>query len=1020
MSAGDPDRPTPRPLTRAALLRAGFRDVDEARSRLEALDGCADELLALLGRSADPDQALLQLGRVAEALADDPAERDAFLGALADDEGTAMRVVSVLGASIALGDHLARHPRHWRELTDPALGSTRPAAWAIREGLLRAVGADPATAAPVAQVAGPEADRAALDALRVEYRRWLLRLASRDLAHHMGVDDVAAELSDLAAGTLEAGLAVARARVGEQASAVRLAVVAMGKCGGHELNYVSDVDVVFVHEPVLDDDGEPAIGVDAAARVASRLCSQLIQVCSDHTGEGTIWPVDANLRPEGRRGPLSRTLASHEGYYDRWASTWEFQALLKARPVAGDAALGAAYLEMAQAFVWRAAERDNFVADTQAMRRRVLDHIPSREAERQLKLGSGGLRDVEFAVQLMQLVHGRLDETLRAPATLSALAQLTRGGYVGLEDGRALHDAYAFLRTLEHRMQLWQMRRIHVVPDDEAALRRLGRSLGHLRDSVDALRKEWRHHRREVRRLHEKLFYRPLLDAVARIPGAEAHLTPEAARKRLAALGYVDPAAALRHLEALTSGLSRTAAIQRTLLPVLLAWFADAPDPDAGLLGFRRISESLGSTPWYLRLLRDEGEVAERLAHLLATSRYATDLLQREPEGVRILGQDLAPLSSEALTTEMLAGAGRQDGLAAAVRAVRAVRRRELFRISAGELLGVNDVDTVGAALSRLTDATLEASLQTVMAAVAAQRGLDAPPTRMAIVAMGRYGGFELSYGSDADVMFLHDPVPDTDEGPSPARVQQAASYAQAVVSELRRQLAAAGTDPPLEIDADLRPEGKQGPMVRTLEAYAAYYRRWSHVWEFQALLRADAVVGDRGLRDAFHALVDPLRFPADGIGPDDVAEVRRIKARVDTERMPRGADPMTHLKLGRGGLADIEWTVQLLQMRYAGRVPALRTPRTVEALDAAEAAGLLTEEDATLLRDAWRFVSRLRNAVTLVRGKPGDQLPRDPRERAAVGAVLGYPVGQAEDLVNDHLRATRRARAVVDRVFWE
>ncbi|MDT9594933.1 bifunctional [glutamine synthetase] adenylyltransferase/[glutamine synthetase]-adenylyl-L-tyrosine phosphorylase [Nocardioides zeae] len=1006
--------PGERAPSRAALLRVGFDDVDEARERLAELGPQAVELLAILGHAADPDTAVLQLLRVAEALDEQgPAgERAAFLDALVDDEGTAMRVLTVLGASTALGDHLIRHPEQWHELTDPSSGSTRPAAWAIREGLLLAVGADPTAAAPVADVATPEADRAAVDALRVEYRRWLLRLAARDLAHHLGVDDVAAELSDLAAGTLEAALAVARGRVGEQAAKVRLAVVALGKCGGHELNYVSDVDVVFVHEPVLDEAGEPQIGPDAALRVASRLCTQLISVCSDHTGEGTIWPVDANLRPEGRRGSLSRTLASHEGYYDRWASTWEFQALLKARPVAGDAELGRAYHEMAQGFVWRAAERDNFVPEVQAMRRRVLEHIPSRDAERQLKLGSGGLRDVEFAVQLLQLVHGRADERIRQPTTLSALAALRRGGYVGLEDGQALHDAYAFLRTLEHRMQLWQMRRIHVVPDDPEALQRLGRSMGHLRSSTEQLEKQWRHHRREVRRLHEKLFYRPLLAAVARISSEDARLSPEAAQNRLAALGYVDPAAALRHLEALTAGLSRTAAIQRTLLPVMLSWFADAPDPDAGLLGFRRISESLGATPWYLRLLRDEGEVARRLAHLLGTSRYATDLLQREPEGVRILGQDLAPLSSETLTAEMLAGVRRQDGLTAAVRTIRAIRRRELFRISAGELLEINDVDVVGAALSRLTDATLEATLTAVTAHVTRERNLVAPPTRMAIVAMGRYGGFELSYGSDADVMFVHDPVPDAD----PAK---AASFAQAVVSELRRQLATAGTDPALEVDADLRPEGKQGPMVRTLEAYAAYYRRWSAVWEFQALLRADAVVGDEDVRRRFHELVDPLRFPAEGIGDDDVSEVRRIKARVDTERLPRGADPSTHLKLGRGGLADIEWTVQLLQMRYAGRVAALRTPRTVEALGAAAEADLVGVDDATTLVESWRLVSRVRNAVTLVRGKAGDQLPRDPRERAAVAAVMGYPVGQ-DALANDLLRAMRRARAVVDRVFWE
>ncbi|WP_244928860.1 bifunctional [glutamine synthetase] adenylyltransferase/[glutamine synthetase]-adenylyl-L-tyrosine phosphorylase [Nocardioides sp. W7] len=990
-----------RPTTsKGNLLRLGFEDTDAALVGLHRLGAdAADCLLAFLGRTADPDQALAALVRIADEL-DDP---DELLQAICDDEGTAMRLLCVLGASQALGEHLVRHPDHWIELTDPTLGSTRPAAFALREHLLRVVGADPHDPAPTATV--PDGD--AVDALRVEYRRLLLRLAARDLAHDLGVDDAAAEIADLAAATLEAGLAVARQRVGESAGLARLAVIAMGKCGGHELNYVSDVDVVFVHEPV---EGAPD---DAALRAATQLASHLIRICGEHTREGTIWPVDANLRPEGRQGPLTRTLASHRGYYERWAKTWEFQALLKARPVAGDLALGAEYVQMVSPMVWSAAERDGFVEDTQAMRRRVVEHIPAKEAERQLKLGSGGLRDVEFAVQLLQLVHGRGDESIRTATTLSALAQLTRGGYVGREDGVALHEAYTFLRTLEHRIQLYQLRRTHVVPAEEAALRRLGRSMGYLRAPVETLEKIWAHHRREVRRLHEKLFYRPLLSAVAALPGHDVRLSPEAAVKRLGALGYHDPQAALRHLEALTSGVSRRSSIQRALLPAMLQWFAEGPDPDAGLFGFRRISEALGDTPWYLSTLRDEGQVATRLAHVLATSRYATALLEREPLGVRMLGEDLHPLPAEALTEEMRAGAARQSEPEKAVRAIRAVRRRELLRIAAGDLLDLTDVAEVGAGLSRLTDATLEATLEVAGSAVWAQRGLDRAPTRIAVVAMGRYGGFELSYGSDADVLFVHDPEPGADP-------QQASSYAQAVANELRRLLALPGGDPPLVVDADLRPEGKQGPLTRTLSSYAAYYAKWSKVWEAQALLRADAVVGDLDLRRRFEELIDPLRFPVDGISADDVFEVRRIKARVDEERLPRGADPNTHLKLGRGGLADIEWTVQLLQMRYAGQVPGLRTSQTMPALAAARAADLIGEDDAAVLQQTWRRVSRVRNAVTLVRGKPSDQLPRDPRERAAVASILGYGPGESEAMLNDHLRYTRLARAVVDRVFWQ
>ncbi|MDZ5622435.1 bifunctional [glutamine synthetase] adenylyltransferase/[glutamine synthetase]-adenylyl-L-tyrosine phosphorylase [Nocardioides sp. HM23] len=988
-----------RATLRSELRRHGFVEVDRALEELAELGTAGQELVAILGRTAEPSAALSALVRLAEAVDD----RDGLLSALAADEGTAMRLLCILGASAALADHLVGHPDHWRMLTDPTLGTTRPAAWALRAALLEAVGADPGDPAPVATL--PEAE--AVDALRVTYRRLLLPLAARDLAHDLGVDDIAAELSDLAAGTLDAALAVARAQLGQESALARLSVIAMGKCGGHELNYVSDVDVIFLHEP--------ANGADdvAAARVAARLASGLMNVCSAHTAEGTIWPVDAALRPEGKAGALSRTLAGYRAYYERWAAAWEFQALLKARPVAGDIELGREFVAMVSPMVWSAADREGFVDAARAMRRRVIDHIPAKEADRQLKLGEGGLRDVEFAVQLLQLVHGRADEQVRPPATLSALAQLTEAGYVGREDGEALHTAYAFLRQLEHRIQLHRLRRTHLVPDDDASLRRLGRSLGFTKEPDRRLVRTWQHHRREVSRLHQKLFYRPLLSAVARIPGDDVRLSSEAAQARLAALGYDDPAAALRNLESMTAGVTRTANIQRTLLPAMLQWFADGADPDAGLFGFRRISEALGRTPWFLTTLRDEGEIAERLAHLLATSRYCSDLLEREPQGIKLLGGVLAPQSSDVLTEEMLATAGRQPDADKAVRAVRAVRRRELLRTAAGDVLGLTDVADVGNALSRITDATLEATLAVAGERVRLARELNAPPTRIAIIAMGRYGGFELSYGSDADVLFVHDPEDGVDQ-------HQAASYAQAVVEEVRRTLALPGGDPPLVVDADLRPEGKQGPLVRTLDAYEAYYAKWSKVWEAQALLRADAVVGDLDVRERFTTMIDPLRYPAAGLAEDDIVEVRRIKARVDNERLPRGADPALHFKLGRGGLADIEWTVQLLQLRHGAEVPGLRTTQTLAALAAATEAELLAADDADVLAEGWRTVSKVRNAATLARGKPVEQMPRPSRERRAVAGILGYPLDQSDAMVNDYLRVTRRARGVVDRVFWE
>ncbi|MEV0224227.1 bifunctional [glutamine synthetase] adenylyltransferase/[glutamine synthetase]-adenylyl-L-tyrosine phosphorylase [Streptomyces sp. NPDC050704] len=993
--------PGRRSSTFTRLLRHGFTDPSAAERLLESAELAPIRtdpvLLDALGATADPDLALLGLVRLVEAQASRAGQRE-LLDTLIAAKPLRDRLLGVLGASAALGDHLARHPLDWHALVMYEPQDLHPGIAEFERGLADA--ADPVS-------------------LRVSYRRCLLSIAARDVCGTTDLAQTAAELADLATATLRAALAIARTAAPEDAAMCRLAVIAMGKCGGHELNYVSDVDVIFVGEAVEGADEGKAV------RAATRLASHLMRICSETTVEGSIWPVDANLRPEGRNGPLVRTLASHLAYYQRWAKTWEFQALLKARPVAGDIELGDTYVATLAPLVWQVAERENFVGDVQKMRRRVVENIPVAEIERELKLGPGGLRDVEFAVQLLQLVHGRGDTSLRSGTTLDALKALAAGGYVGRADAVQLDDAYRFLRSMEHRIQLFRLRRTHLVPQDEADLRRIGRSLGLRTDPVAELNREWKRHAAVVRRLHEKLFYRPLLDAVAQLAPVESRLSAGAARERLVALGYADPAAALRHLEALASGVSRKAAIQRTLLPVLLGWFADSADPDAGLLNFRKVSDALGKTPWYLRLLRDEGAAAENLARVLSAGRLAPDLLMRAPEAVALLGDGkaggLEPRDRAHLEQEILAAVGRAAGGQAAVTAARGVRRRELFRTAAIDIInsyGTEEspasadqgalVDLVGGAVSDLTAATLAGALR----AVVRDGWGETLPTRFAVIGMGRFGGHELGYGSDADVLFVHEPREGVDE-------QEASRAAHTVVSEMRRLLQVSSADPPLLIDADLRPEGKSGPMVRTLNSYEAYYRRWSLVWESQALLRAEVVAGDADLGLRFIELIDPLRYPAEGLGDDAVREIRRLKARMESERMPRGADSTLHTKLGRGGLSDVEWTVQLLQLRHGWVEPGLRTTRTREALAAACAAELISGEDAAVLDEAWVLATRVRNAVMLVRGRAGDTFPSDGRELAAVGRYLGYGPGHVGDMLDDYRRTTRRARGVVDELFY-
>ncbi|VVJ19278.1 Glutamate-ammonia-ligase adenylyltransferase (EC [Amycolatopsis camponoti] len=982
----------------ASAARYGFTD-PRAEGQLRAagwwddagpVEAAAD-VLAALSRTADPDLALRGIDWIREADEGGWPRLDEQLRAHRTFRG---RLLSVLGTSSALADFIAANPEQWQTL----IGDKCTDSECYRENLRTSLVRDDGSV-----LTGLEAEQA----LKIAYRGQLLGIAAADLGHlveagleHPNYAEVAAQLTELAEAALAAGLVVAEAEVGAPAEG-NLSIIAMGKCGGRELNYVSDVDVIFV--------GADDLGV------ATRLASTTMRVVGK-----ACFEVDAALRPEGKAGALVRTLESHQGYYQKWAKTWEFQALLKARPVAGDAELGRQYAEMVAPLVWSAADRENFVGEVQQMRRRVEGHVPSEHAERELKLGRGGLRDVEFAVQLLQLVHGRVDADLRSPSTMDALAALGEGGYVGRQDAAELGASYEFLRMIEHRLQLRRLRRTHLFPatSDTVELRILARASGIKasggKSQGETLLAEFRKHAKGIRRLHEKIFYRPLLQSVANVPTEALRLTTEQAASRLAALGYTAPDGALQHIKALTSGVSRRAAIQQALLPVLLDLLADTPDPDGGLLSYRKVSEALEDTPWYLRVLRDEGTVVENLAALLGTSRLVPDLLVRAPEVLRLLGDPARLLgrTPAEVAKSLRAAVRRQPGLNAAVAAARSLRRHELLRIACADLLGLLDVPAVCEALSSVWVAVLQGALAAAFRQRQAELGRT--PARIAVIGMGRLGGAELGYGSDADVLFVCEPS----EGVSDA---DAVKFASSVAETVRKMLGAPSSDPALEVDTDLRPEGRSGPLVRTLESYRAYYARWGEVWEAQALLRARFVAGDDDLGERFIAMIDPIRYPEGGLDATKAREIRRIKARVETERMPRGADPTRHTKLGRGGLADVEWTVQLLQLQHAGSVPGLRTTSTLDALARLPEAGLATQSEADSLREAWLLATRVRNAGMLVRGKAVDEVPGSGRDLVAVARVLGQTAADDPgEFLDTYRRITRRAHTVVEHLFYE
>jgi [glutamine synthetase] adenylyltransferase / [glutamine synthetase]-adenylyl-L-tyrosine phosphorylase len=980
----------------STLARLGFDEPAAAADDLERLGAWPPaaaaggaRLLADIAASAAPQLAARSLAALAAAHPDP----EGFTARLRGRLGFRRRLVPLVAASRSLGAWLVTHPTEADRLADGREFATRRPR-------------DELVAEAVATVAGHRGDPAAAwDALRRFKRRELLRVAVRDLAGQVLVDEVAAELADLADACLEAALVVATAESGYDPPPMRLAVLGMGKLGGSELNYVSDIDVLFCHEPV--EGAEP----EAAARAAERVARGVMRGLSAVTSEGTCFEVDANLRPEGRNGPLSRTLGSFLAYWDRWAQPWELQALIKVRSAAGDAALAARFCDEAAERVYPERLDPETVPAVRRMKARVEQSSKARAGgDRQVKLGPGGLRDVEFAVQLLQLVHGRHDPGLRSGSTLVALDRLTAAGFVGRADALQLAQAYRFLRLVEHRLQLASERRTHTIPSGEEARRWLARTLGY-RDGPEAsalerFEADRRRHAAAVRGLHEKLFYRPLLEAFGAVP---AGLDPEGARERLAALGFANPDRAMASLRALTSGLSRRATLMRAMLPVMLPWLAEAPDPDGGLTALRVLAEALGDRAAFYGMVRDNPAAAELLCTVLGTSRLLGDLLARHPELLTAMA-DQHRLAAVRGPAELVASAtaivARHADPAAAWDGLRRFKRRELVRVAVRDLTGDLPVEQVGAELSALAQACLGAGLLIAMR----EAGEGPPPVRVAVLAMGKLGGNELSYTSDLDVLFCHEPVPGAD-------AEVAAKAADRVVRELLRGLSAVTPEGTcFQVDPNLRPEGRNGPLSRTLGSYRAYWDRWAQPWELQALIKVRPVVGDMELAARFCAEAEARVYRE--LDAATVAEVRRMKARVESERLPAGADPKLHLKLGPGGLADVEWTAQLLQLRTGESEPSVRVQGTLPALEALAANGALKAGEAEWLADAYRLCQRIRNLAYLVAGRPVDILPTDPVALERLARAMGEPGRQR--LLEDYRRATRRARRIVDTRFWD
>jgi len=902
-----------------------------------------EALTDLAERSASPGAALSTVHRVAQ-------EHPEFLDRLVVGSGPTP-LASILVRVSAASDSLGR------------LLVVDPGALDVLDALERPVELD---------ASGPAA-------LARSKRLELLRIAARDLLGLDTFETVGVALADLAQQALDGAVALA-------SGGPDIAVIGMGKLGGRELNYASDVDIIFVTAHGPDED-------------TARRILQVAQLC---------FRVDVGLRPEGRAGPLTRSLDSYRSYWARWAATWEFQALLKARALAGEAALGRRFEDAAVEQVWGRHYSGDELAAVRSMKARTEGAVAGRGmVGREIKRGPGGIRDIEFAVQLLQLVHGRHDTGIRDRSTLDALAQLAGAGYVATDDAHVLAEAYRFLRTVEHRLQLVEEDQTHAVPIDPAARRRLALVMGYTDDVSDSATARFddalRSCQRDVRAIHERLFFRPLLEVFARDdtpnsarkgPGPTSRLmSSEAVARRLDAFGFSNATRTRAAVEDLAGGLTRSSRLMAQLLPLLLDWLSLSPDPDLGLLGLRNLVLHAHHRSLLVSAFRESPEAARRLCLLLGSSRTLVEAIERNPELIATIGDDqaLTPTPRDALVSEAGERLHRNDDESWRRAQLVRLRQDQHVRIAARDLLDVDDVVATGRALAAMNEALLEAALEVVD-----------PAMPFSIVGMGRLGGAEMSYASDLDLLLVYDGAGDL-EGEAVAEsllhLMHGPSPAERVAS----------------IDLGLRPEGGQGRLARDLHGYATYFDRWAQTWERQALARARIVAGDRDLGERFMTVIDDFVWGRP-LTDDEVADIRRMKARIERERIPAREDPQFHLKLGRGSLSDIEWTVQLLQLRH--HIPEASTHTALEILG--DRGGLLPA-DLVALRDAYRFCERTRNRWHLVGalpggGTPGDALPTQADQLSHLSRSLGTTPSSLRD---DYRRVTRRARRVVERVFY-
>jgi glutamate-ammonia-ligase adenylyltransferase len=956
-------RPPAKPTADKLLRAHGFRDPTAARAIIQRLG--ADELqrraLAKIfphlsracAASADPGRALMNFERLVAAL----PNPNMFYHYLQEAPDRLDLLVKVFAHSQALSDTLARNASYFHFLIAPeTLKVPREKKWLAAE------------LARLLMPARVPAEK--YDVVRRFRRRETLRIGTRDLVGQATVEETTLELSNLADVCLQAVYEIAAVKLQAEfkVRGSRFTVIGMGKLGGQELNYSSDVDVIFVYG-----EDEQLTPVISAHQFYTKLAEEIVRAVGTKSDEGTIFRIDLRLRPEGSSGPLARSLESCENYYAEWGETWERMALVKARPVAGDAGLGAEFVEMVQPFVYSRHAGTSIIQQMAALKQRIEDEVVRDDRlTRHVKLGIGGIREIEFIVQSFQILRGGRIPALRERSTLRALPLLVKARSLNDKEAGALAHAYRFLRNVEHRLQMEMELQTHTIPDEEHAQYRLARSLGF--KTVEQFQAAQQQHTSAVRQIYESV-----LSGAAE--AAPVVLAPGSLK------GFVDPDAAAKIIETLWRGSgfvhvsTRTQELFSRLVPLMVEWSGHLAEPDAALARFEKFASAYGSRGLLYELFVRNPKLVEMLLRVSDASKFFADTLVQQPELFDEVCRGVAldePRPLPAVAAEPMETA-------------RVWKRAELLRIGIADVLGLVDLPQVLAEITGLADTCLQFAL------AQAQRELKLKKLPFLIVGLGKFGGQELGYGADLDVLFVGDQA-------------QSTRLASRVIEFMARQTS---TGKLFEVDARLRPDGKDGPLASSLDAHRDYYTKRAQLWERLAFTKARIVAGDAAYGEKFMKLIAGIIYAAP-LTAADATELRQMRHRIETER-----GDQQHLdwefKTGPGGLIDVEFLIQSLQLQHGAAHPQIRTAHTLAALNRLASLGIIEEGHASQLRRHYLFLRRLESVLRRMENLSVSHLPDDEAGQNRLAKRLGF--AERDEFLDAYRHTTRRVRVLYEQL---